>query len=204
MEWNTKEIKKSSGDEIITAAAAAQNSDDDEESRDEIDPLKILAQSRNNVKTVKVVKTETSLITEADLAEIKSFTTVLNRDDTNGEPSKPPTSSEAVASLEPHARYICDNFQKPSNRKTKFLPFKTTKNDVHSVEKEKQRVKGKHWEVTAATPPIIRNSEAQLIDLKESIEVERRHKDELKVGAVNRLMFCFIRIFFFVFLKNSL
>lgn len=58
--------------------------------------------------------------------------------------------------------------------------FRTTKSDVHTVEKEKQRKHGKHWEVTAATPPTIRNNAAKLIPLQESIETERQHKEKLR------------------------
>lgn len=198
MEWNTKAISKSNQEEIITAAAAAEDSDDDEEDRNEIDPIKILAQNRENVKIVKVVKSHKTLITDADLEEIKSFGNGSNSLEANTDSDKNSLENRSNSSLsetsstnlEPHALYVCDMARHPEkygNIRTKFLPHKTTKSDVHSVEKEKQRLKGKHWEITAATPPIIRNAEVKMISLQESIEVERKHKEELKVRKLNAL-----------------
>lgn len=155
MEWNGGKVNAS--DDL-----AGIDSDDDAEDERTVDPLKVIAQSRAQTKIVKVERPEPSLVTAADLEEIKSF----------------------VPALEPHALYVCEKdkiVDENSNvSERKFLPHKTTRSDVHSVAKEKSRVHGKHWEVTAATPPTMRNSEAKVLTLKESIEIERKYKDELK------------------------
>lgn len=138
------------------------DSDDDAEDERNTDPLKLIAQSRAQTKIVRVERPETRLVTAADLEEIKSFGNELDL----------------------HALYVCDKdkiIDENSNVKgQKFLPHKTTRSDVHSVAKEKGRLHGKHWEVTAATPPTLRNSGAKVLTLKESIEIEGKYKDELK------------------------
>lgn len=169
MEWiggqQTKQI-----DEVI-------DSDDDEDEQN-IDPLKIIAQSRDNVKTVKILPPEPTLITAADLIEIESFANEAKESSANTS-----TSSSTSVELEPHALYICDKdkgLEGAKSTKKKFFAHKTTKSDVHNVDKEKQRVQGKNWEVTAATPPIIRNSEVKMLPLKESIEIEQKYQQELR------------------------
>lgn len=152
MEWNGG--KANASGEQLTGV----DSDDDAEEERNVDPLKVIAQSRAQTKIVKVEKAVPSLITAADLQEIKSF----------------------GVELDPHALYVCDIDKLIDEKRKKFLPHKTTKSDVHSVAKEKGRLHGKHWEVTAATPPMLRNSEAKVLTLKESIEIERKYKDDLK------------------------
>lgn len=153
MEWNGG---KTNGDENVASA----DSDDDLDEENKL--LKMLARSRVQTKIVQVEKPEPSLVTAADLEEIKSFD----------------------VQLEPHALYVAGKdkiVDENSNVKTKkFYPHKTTTSDVHSVEKEKSRPHGKHWEVTAATPPTLRNSEAKMLTLKESIEIERKQKEDSK------------------------
>lgn len=154
MEWNGGKVY--AHEEFATV-----DSDDDDDATD--DPLKLIAQSRSHTKIIKIEKPAASLVTAADLEEIKSF---------------------SVDQLDPHALYMCEkdrNFDEIAiGQKKKFFAHKTTKSDVHSIANEKSRVNGKNWEVTAATPPILRNNEAKLLTLKESIEIERKHKDELK------------------------
>lgn len=163
---------------------AALDSDDD----DETDPIALLAQSRLDKKTVKVLPPEPQLITSADLEEIKSFSHGVHAADS--------VNSSNNSDLEPHALHMCEVESHKQNR-PKFLPHKTTISDCHSLKLEKSRRLGKHWEVTAATPPIIRNSEAQVLSLQESIaiqriqnenlkEVERKHAEE-RMAAKNQL-----------------
>lgn len=182
MEWNGGKVN---GNQVLVAAETI-DSDDDEDN--EIDPLKIIAQSRDTVKLVKVEKPPKSLITEADLQDIKSMVAENeNNKSQNGEQStttstKVDNSSKSIE-LEPHAINMIKKdkaFDKDAIAKHKFLPFRTTKSDVHDIEKEKQRKHGKHWEITAATPPSIRNTAIKLISLQESIEVERLHKKKLE------------------------
>lgn len=198
MEWTGRNV---SGDQILVAADTLDSDDDDD---DEVDLLKIIAQSRN-AKLVKVVKPPKSLITEADIREINSIeshneadqlkngqclatsaSTALDETDAN-------KSSDSIE-LEPHAINMIKKdkaFDKNAIIKQKFLPFRTTKSDVHSVESEKQRKPCKNWELTAATPPVIRNNAAKLLSLQESIETEKQHKqklhDEMEKHAEERL-----------------
>lgn len=187
MEWNGGKVK---GDQVLVAAETL-DSDDDE---NEVDPLKVIAQNRN-IKLVKVTKPPKSLITEADLQDIKAIE-AENKIKKSQNVISTNTSSETASDetddvnktsdlieLEPHAINMMKKdkaFDKNVKVKEKFLPFRTTKSDVHSVNKEKQRKPGKHWEITAATPPILRNNSAKLISLQESIDMERQHKEKLR------------------------
>lgn len=160
MEWNGK----FDPNHIIDAVL---DSDDD----DVLDPIALLAQSRLDKKKVKILQPEPQLITSADLDEIKSFS--------NGLPIADSVDSSNNSDLEPHALHMCE-VESHKKNKPKFLPHKTTKSDCHSLEKEKGRRHGKHWEITAATPPIIRNSEAQVLSLQESISIQRQQNENLK------------------------
>lgn len=188
MEWNGGKLK---GDQVLVAAETL-DSDDDEDG--EFDPLKIIAQSRAT-KLVKVTKPPKSLITEADLQDIKSIeeenqnqksqndespsNVIINTksDETNGDKIR-----DSIE-LEPHAINMMKKdkaFDENTEIKKKFLPFRTTKTDVHHVDKEKHRKHGIHWEVTAATPPSLRNNAVKMISLQESIDMERQHKEKLR------------------------
>lgn len=147
-----------------TAATAVQLLDSDDDP-DEEDPLKILAQSRMPTKMVTVLAAPTTLVTAADVAEAHSFD-----------------------QLDPHAVHMCAVEQRHDTSHSKFLPHRTTKSDSHSVAHEKARTVGKHWEVTAATPPQLRNAEAQLLTLQESIAVQHQQKEAFKVFFV---FYCF-------------
>lgn len=172
MEWTGKYQPNNE-----TNAAAPLDSDDDPDDPDETDPLKILAQSRAVTKLVTVLPVEPTLITEADLAEVRSFAGPSpGVEDDNGE------------LLEPHAIHMCDIEKRHDTSHSKFLPHRTTKSDSHSVAHEKARKMGKYWEVTAATPPLLRNAEAQLLTLQESISVQQHQKEALKVCVVVSLI----------------
>lgn len=130
------------------------------DSDDEEDPIKILAQSMDVKKKVKVLPPEPKLITEADLEEIKSF-------------SSP---------LEPYALHIIEKKEYDSMPKTeKFKPYKTTKSNVHNPETEMQRKVGKHWESTAATPPLIKHPGVKMLSLQDSVDIQIKYLDSLKV-----------------------
>lgn len=159
MEWNGK-FDPNHVDPVL-------DSDDD----DVQDPIALLAQSRLVQKKVKILLPEPQLITSADLDEIKSFS--------NGVPIADSVNSSNNSDLEPHALHMCE-VESHKKNKPKFLPHKTTKSDCHSLEKEKGRRHGKHWEITAATPPMIRNSEAQVLSLQDSIAIQRKQNDSLK------------------------
>lgn len=214
-----------------------QDSDDDDDDI-KIDPLKILAQSRDANKIIKIIKSEPeSLITKADLDEINLFNQLKNESITTNSdvhicnatimamnvvakkkplifPSTAATASrvgvevvkcnsegienlpklssdrnsldsiatiENIIELEPHANYVCQR-EKFKELKSKFLPHRTTKTDTHNVDKEKLRkIGGLHWEITAATPPPLRNRPAKLLTLHDSIDIQRKQIESLKV-----------------------
>lgn len=193
MEWSGGKVN---GDQLVVAGDTL-DSDDDIDGND--DPLKIIAQSRET-KLVKVAKPPPSLITEADLQDIKSIEAENRlKQIQNGGHVKVETNVEETITgsdetdakiidnipieLEPHAINVMKKdkaFDAKCDMPKKFLPFRTTKSDVHNLEKEKQRKHGQYWEVTAATPPTIRNNAAKLIPMQESIETERQHKEKLR------------------------
>jgi DNA-directed RNA polymerase II subunit GRINL1A len=86
--------------------------------------------------------------------------------------------SASPVKLDSHASYLCrmENLYKITD---KFLPYKTTKSDVHDPEKEKLRKKNKYWENTAATPPLIQHCAAKLLTLSESLELENEQREKL-------------------------
>lgn len=177
MEWTGGKVN---GDQLIVAADTLDSDDDDVDGN--IDPLKLIAQSREKV-LVKVVKPPPSLITEADLQDIKSMQAEISTKTDEFDSNK---TADTSIELEPHALYMIkkdkafDGKSEKCEMPKKFLPFRTTKSDVHNVDKEKLRKHGKHWEVTAATPPTMRNNAVKMIPLHESIETERQHKEKLR------------------------
>lgn len=166
------------------------------------DPLKVLAQSRNLEKTVKVVK-ETPLITKEDLQEIESFSetpqtsylveTELRNSDKlqklRQKYQKPPQSDESrstsslsgtSAELEGHAVFLCEKEQATTG-KEKFRPYQTTKSNVHNPEAEIERGSRKKWDLTAATPPLLSHPGVKMLTLQESLELQLKKQEELKV-----------------------
>ncbi|CAG4912547.1 unnamed protein product [Colias eurytheme] len=129
------------------------DSDDDSEPED---VLHILSQKTTEEKKVKVLKPEKALITPEDLLSIGEI---------------------------PHVKYIVE---KTENKNVKpkttghFKPYKTTTSDVHNPEKEIQRKKHKHWEVTAATPPPIVHGPAKVLSLEESLKLQQDYNVHLK------------------------
>ncbi|KAM7364580.1 RNA polymerase II subunit M isoform 1-T2 [Cochliomyia hominivorax] len=84
--------------------------------------------------------------------------------------------------LEPHVHYLVDKTEthvQPPIRE-KFKPYRTTISNVHDPEKERQRKQGKHWEVTAATPPPIQHNGTQLLTLMDSVEIQAQYLLKLK------------------------
>lgn len=143
------------------------DSDDDE------DPIKILAQSR--VKKVIKVPVERKLITESDLEDIKSFS----------------------VPLEPYAVQMIEKNEVDTLPKTeKFKPYKTTKTDVHNPAIEMNRKVAKNWEVTAATPPLLKHPGVKMLSLHDSVQIQIKYAESLRV---RRLTF-FSTIHFNLFL----
>ncbi|KAK1120564.1 hypothetical protein K0M31_012170 [Melipona bicolor] len=131
------------------------------DSDDEEDPLKILAQPTGcgvHKKKIVHLPPEESLIKPEDLAEIESFKI------------KAPD----------HVAYIVNKTENSTEKKEPFKPYKTTKTNVHDPEKEKQRKQNKNWEVTAATPPLIVHGAAKVINLNESLQLQKEQTDKLR------------------------
>lgn len=181
MEWNGKYNPAKENSVYL-------DSDDEEE----VDPLKIIASSTSSQdkKLVKIEKEET-LITEQDLKEIQSFGNseivieeVKLKDKSKLQKllkSQEVNHNNQSELLEPHAVYLCEKESHCHPNTNKYLPFKTTKTNVHDPEKERARKQGKHWENTAATPPPIQHNGVKMISLQESIEAENIQRERMKV-----------------------
>uniref|UniRef100_A0A1A9VEW7 Uncharacterized protein n=1 Tax=Glossina austeni TaxID=7395 RepID=A0A1A9VEW7_GLOAU len=181
----------------------------DSDDEHEMDPLRILAQKQMHEPRLQLLKPEVKLITEQDLKEIGSGsnsvcnslddTKAINADivaidvaDRLGD-LKP--KLEALNSFkkggciskqnfeaEPHVNYLLEKTERKDQcvKKDKFKPYQTTLSNVHDPQKEKMRKKGKHWEITAATPPPIQTNGTQMLSLLDSIELQTRHLQKLK------------------------
>lgn len=51
---------------------------------------------------------------------------------------------------------------------------------MHDPEKEKHRKQNQHWEVTAATPPLIVHGAAKVINLNESLKLQKEQAEKLQ------------------------
>lgn len=139
----------------------------------ESEPLKMLAQSRTKTTTVNDDASVTnSLITSMDLNEIKTFSIDAGT-----------IEDSYDADLEPHALHVA-NYERHNSNHIRFLPHRTTTAaNVYNTEKEKPTTLGiHHQEITAATPPMLRNSAVKMLSLQESIEVQRKQIQSVKVG----------------------
>lgn len=100
------------------------------------------------------------------------------------EPEKPLITTEELIAIGevPHVKYILEKSEIQTKPKStgQFKPFKTTISDVHKPEKEILRKKHKNWEVTAATPPPILHSPAKVLNLEESLKLQKEHNMHLK------------------------
>lgn len=163
LEWNGSYTKE---DEVIV------DSDDDDE---ELDPLKILAQSRGTVKIVKTKKLQSNLITESDLEEIKTFET-----DTKVTLSSASSQQSVASEIEPHVNYVCSMEAIGEPIRPKFKPYYTTKTNVHEPGKEILKKHGSKWENTSATPPLLQHAGTKVLTLHESIELQMKQRQTLK------------------------
>ena len=112
-----------------------------------------------------ILPPEEKLIKPEDLEEIDSFN------------STDPSDIE-------HVKYIVNLVEssEKEKRREKFMPYKTTKSNVHDPMKEKLRKKDKHWEITAATPPPIVHGAVQSLSLKESLTLQKEQAQKLQVS----------------------
>ncbi|XP_020706416.2 uncharacterized protein LOC105683134 [Athalia rosae] len=157
IEWVGKYVEKPKMEDKVVQL----DSDDEEE-----DPLKILAQptgSGVHKKKIVYLPPEESLIRPEDLEDIEDF---------------------KGFSGEVHIEYIMGKVEGPkigveSGRKS-FKPYKTTKTDVHDPDKEIKRKRDKHWEVTAATPPPSIHGTTRLLNLQDSLKLQKEQAQKLE------------------------
>jgi len=88
-----------------------------------------------------------------------------------------------------HVKYIVDKVEKAqeTNKKEPFRPYKTTKSNVHDPVKEKQRKLHKNWEITAATPPLIVHEAAKVLNLNESLKLQKEQSEKLQVCNIFKI-----------------
>ncbi|XP_043279736.1 uncharacterized protein Polr2M [Venturia canescens] len=148
------------------------------DSDDETDPLKILAQPTGtgvHAKKIITIQTEETSIKPDDIEEIEAF-----------KKENPPETE--------HIKYIVDLVENPKkdSHREPFKPHKTTKSNVHDPLKEKMRKKDKHWEITAATPPLTVHGAAKTLSLQESLKLQTEQVLKLQEiqakHAIERLM----------------
>ncbi|ALC46979.1 CG3773 [Drosophila busckii] len=174
----------------------------DSDDEQEMDPLRIIAQRTMHERQVKVLPPPKTLITAEDLADIQSFRqepdspdsaiadqSVSSRETNETLPAelieidaaKVLTKRMPAPVLDQHAIYLIDKTEHhATNEREKFKPFRTTVSNVHDPDKERIRKKGKHWEVTAATPPLIQHKEIQLVPLAESASLQVDYMQKVK------------------------
>lgn len=185
MEWSGQYNTRPDTTEVVDS--------DDDFDNETVDPLKILAQSTQHKKKIILAKPEPTLVTQQDLEDIEQMKQeqsecssadlveidvqksagILNTFLKQKQQTNDGSLAANGTDLDGHSILLC---KKESNMspKQKFLPFRTTKSNVHDPEKEKQRFLGhsKNWENTSATPPAITHAPAQVLTLEESIKLQ--------------------------------
>lgn len=85
-----------------------------------------------------------------------------------------------------HIKYLIDKAEcssdKKPGKKEPFRAYQTTKSNVHDPEKEKLRKKNKHWENTAATPPLIVHGAVKELSLNESLKLQIEQTQKIHVN----------------------
>lgn len=131
--------------------------------------------------TIDVGEEKLSIVKPKDrqITENLEISKISNSLSSNSRGSTP----EQGQDLDQHVRYLVEKaeFPKQPLQREKFKPYKTTLSNVHDPEKEKQRKKGKHWEITAATPPLIQHCGTKLLNLMDSMEIQSNYLIKLKV-----------------------
>ncbi|XP_053969859.1 uncharacterized protein LOC128871801 [Anastrepha ludens] len=90
-------------------------------------------------------------------------------------------STPALQEVEQHVRYLVTKTElQVAPQREKFKPYKTTVSDVHNPVKERSRKKGKHWEVTAATPPLIQHCGTKMLTLIDSVDLQATYLAKMK------------------------
>ncbi|XP_053689954.1 uncharacterized protein LOC128738667 [Sabethes cyaneus] len=195
MEWNNNHSSSAEIDTII-------DSDDD---LDDLkpNPLAVLAHSVSTEKKIVLPVAQPSLITDQDLIEIEQLkqdpveyaaANIIEVDlkrvpgKVNGflqKVQEKENVSDFRETFDAHSKKLCKK-EVISGTKDKFLPFRTTKSNVHDIDKERSRFlrHAKGWDNTAATPPYSTHCPAKLLTLDESIQIQAE-KNKMIQEAVN-------------------
>ncbi|XP_073838680.1 RNA polymerase II subunit M [Musca autumnalis] len=152
---------KTASEEVVRSKESNENEPDENEAID-----------------AEIVSIDIRAKLESLKPKLESLNNSLNSSLNNSRPS----SSLSHVELDPHVHYLVGitELHVSPNKKEKFLPFRTTKSNVHDTSKERERKKGKHWEITAATPPPIQHNAAQLLTLMDSVEIQAEYLQRLK------------------------
>lgn len=156
---------------------------DDDDNKDNNDngdkTLKILARNGPCKKQIKKIVPEKPLITVKDLQDITGENN-LSKENHLSLPKESPLS------LLPHVKYLLKKDENSHKEpKPKFLPYKSTKSDVHNPFKELTRCqKLKKFEITAATPPPSINGPVKCLTLLESLALQKEQEEHRKVRVI--------------------
>ncbi|XP_026329154.1 uncharacterized protein LOC113237102 [Hyposmocoma kahamanoa] len=167
---------------------------DEEQTRQLFDRMKLSDIDKQSVQNIewegKMGVKENVYLDSDDDSELDDVLHILSQNTAQEkklkilEPEKPLISTEELIAIGeiPHVKYIVEKSEIRAKPKTtgQFKPFKTTISDVHRPEKEILRKKHKNWEVTAATPPPILHSPAKVLNLEESLKLQKEHNMQLK------------------------
>lgn len=165
MEWNI-EHNDALGVEAIVGSG-------DDRDIQKSNPLAGLAQS--NIVEQKIVHSasQPSLIDQHQTIELGSGETSGKSSDLSQEMTEEVCTVHLSETYDVYSTNLCKK-EVLTSIKEKFLPFRTTKTNVHDTHKERHRyIKcGKNWDISSATPPSIAHGPAKMISLDESIRIQ--------------------------------
>ncbi|XP_055534342.1 uncharacterized protein LOC129723883 [Wyeomyia smithii] len=195
MEWSTNNMTSLEFNAIL-------DSDDDLDDQ-KTNPMALLAQSTTKEKKTVLPPYQPSLITDQDIKEIEQMkqegATHITADiieiDSMQTPARVSGFLQKVQETDSnvgqneifdiHSIRLCRK-ENTTDKKERFLPFRTTKTNVHDIDKERNRYlkHAKCWDNTAATPPASTHCPAKMLTLDESIHIQAE-KNKLVQAAQN-------------------
>lgn len=141
--------------------------DSDDDSVEMPNPLQIIANHSGTQKSFQKIQElpEDSLITKQDIEDAKQ------------------------ASGPSYAQQMCKKYDKqrvserfkPNQPKQKEL----AKSDFKSSSENVQKMLGKNWEVTSATPPVPIYGSTEMVTLTDSLNLQRQQAQRLKVKSLS-------------------
>ncbi|XP_067614417.1 DNA-directed RNA polymerase II subunit GRINL1A [Eurosta solidaginis] len=135
----------------------------------------------SNVVDVQVVEIDVSEKLPNIQTKIQHILQKSSSSKTNSKSGDSRCSTPAQTDIDQHVRYLVTKTElNVEPQREKYKPYQTTMTDVHDPAKERIRKKGKHWEVTAATPPLIKHSGAKMLKLLDSVELQTNYLTKMK------------------------